>query len=303
VNNYLGSFKRLLRLDKIRNRKISRRMKTETKISLAALIVAIVSMLLSQFPPLHTYLQEPKIEIIPAKEISITHQWGHLQLVHYIQARNVGDRTGEIYKIGYFMKSEDSKYRQRFEANFIGMMPGSGGMSSPTVPFGTITLRPNEVWDNVVISFTPASLADQPKAMELAYKINAWSQRQPAGSTDGKPQSSQASQTEDGSIQEARRLVEENLQSFAPGKYRILMMVWFDESPNPSINKLYEFTILEHHMLTLKSVFDDMIELIKQGPTYIPKKPVYANVAITEIKEANRISKTYEDYLSQEAIP
>src|SRR5207302_5125933 len=66
----------------------------ERRLSLSALAVSFVALILSQFHPLYTYLDKPKLIVSVSQNAQVYHGFGNLGFNVFVQLRNQGKVVG-----------------------------------------------------------------------------------------------------------------------------------------------------------------------------------------------------------------
>ena len=72
-------------------------------------LLSILAILLSQFPPIYSFFQKPKIEIrSDLNQIAIFHNFGKLRMQNWIQLKNDGWASESITDIYLYLEKKDS---------------------------------------------------------------------------------------------------------------------------------------------------------------------------------------------------
>jgi hypothetical protein len=132
-------------------------------------LVALVAIVLSQFPPLLPrllgLLRAPKLVIAAGDDIGITHYLGRIYFMLFIQIENAGVGTVSVIRLDTILRLVDqdtgntTRWMKRFPVtSYIDDIPGG---SNRSLILGSIPLSPGDVWQHAVKCVAASSEAER----------------------------------------------------------------------------------------------------------------------------------------------
>jgi len=225
----------------------------DRRLSLSALGVSLTALILSQFHPLYTYLDKPKMSASIASNAIIYHGFGNLGMNLFVQIRNQGKAAGTVTRVELFLERiGDTNYRRRLPGQSYFVKPStlSPGQSAVQVPMSYIPVAPDGSWENFINFYAAIPKEAQNRISELGPAIQVQIQGQFVQNPPARTQ-----YRVDLALQsELDSFVAKNLAGFSVGDYYLLVMFWDDKSEKPAISQLFGFSVYEADMKSLASI-------------------------------------------------
>lgn len=213
-----------------------------------AVVVATISVLLSQMPPIHQILKGAKLDLEIHNRISITHKIGNPNLQIYLLLSNVGGKRVKVIGINAVISRNESHKIVLPAQNFYPKK-----IDQDAVIFTRFNLDPKEEWEHTTI-FLKYFDRDEEKAylkmendLRADYKIHK--------------EKSKISDDNLEMYEHPKKLVApvfefyEQKYFWKAGEYTMSINVITD-NPSTNITKIYRFTVFESHEEMLNSVKD-----------------------------------------------
>ena len=270
----------------------------EKKISAISLIAAVVAVVLSQFRPLYTYLDKPKLTSTVAPMLQIYHQWGFISVTPFLQFKNSGNASGTISRIELLLeKKDDPRFHLRLQALSYFLKPStvSTGQIVTSVPFADIQLGPGETWEAYVTLGLIPPKAEQVKIadfkLQIYQQIQATLAKRPFTPFDSAPK-----KIDERLFGRVRGLVDRNMSGFGVGEYNLLLVFEDDLSKVLFITKCYNISVYEADMKFLSEITNQY----KMGAgVYFPSQSQLAQgfyTPLIEISDETVKSKMQENF-------
>jgi hypothetical protein len=215
----------------------------ESRIAILALAASMLAIVLSQFHPLYTYLDRPRIAA-GVSAAQFTHIFGSPQLYLFVQLRNEGRAAGTITRLdAYLQSADDDHLRLKMPSQSYFTIPTTTvvGQGPPPVPWAAVTLTPDLTWNNFVWLYNEPSDADRQKVAAFAQRAQ---QEMLSRATPSQGRIS------DALFSDIKTFVDHNLLPVRPGKYDLLLLV-YDEKSRPLVTKGFSFVLTQQDMNTL----------------------------------------------------
>jgi hypothetical protein len=232
----------------------------ERKLATLSLVISLLAVVLSQFHPLYTFLDKPKLAGAVNPEIMVTHSWGGISLNLYLRLANTGRATGTVNRVEMFLeKAEPTSYRKRLPVNWYVSTPATlaPGETQTQLPFGPHDIAPDGRWENFVIAFEPFAKDQQNHitnlVQEMQKQLNA---QMHAPHPDKTLYPAEPFHVDDKLFDEISRFVHKNLAGFGLGEYNLLVMFWDDKSEKPFSVSCYSFSVFEADVQSMENVVD-----------------------------------------------
>jgi hypothetical protein len=213
-----------------------------------AVIVASISVLLSQIPPIHEIIKGAKLDLEIYHRITITHKIGNPILQVYLLLSNVGGQTVKVVGINAIISRSESD-----EINLPAQTYYQKKDDQNTVIFTRFNLDPNKGWEHST-NFLKFFDRDDEKAyqkmendLHADYRIHKENSKTSGDNTE--------------IYEHPKKLVEPVFQFYTKnyfwkaGEYSMSINIITDNQ-SVNITKNYRFTIFESHEETLNLIKD-----------------------------------------------
>ncbi|MCL5266865.1 MAG: hypothetical protein M1469_02030 [Bacteroidetes bacterium] len=214
--------------------------------TIVAVVVSVLALVLSQFPPLHTYFSKPGIVItLPSRPV-ISHRFGYLFAYCFVQAFNQGDAPGRIEKIRLYIAKKDSTGpKQVLTATSIRDYSNAREGGRPLdLPLGEVTIQPGENWQAQLV-FTP-TMSTKEEEEVARFQDEIFSQIR----LSGKPNI-----IDRDLYKEVLDYSLGHLKGFTTGDYYMLMIVTQADRRN-DVLLLYGFSVYDFDIKQLKHIIE-----------------------------------------------
>ena len=257
---------------------------SDVKISVAALLASLIAIVLSQFHPLYTYLDTPKLDA-EISGIQFYQAWGRVGFSAFLQLWNDGRASGPVSQVDVFIErdSESAHPLHLHVQTYYPIPPSiSMGQIATQVPWSHVILLPDASWNFWVNCFTQPSDQDQSAIDDLTAEMQTQLSTRPAGST-----------VDQGLFDRISAFARKNLGDFADGRYFAMVVVW-GKTREAIIVKAYAFSV----PTTYVRLFSAGIEQFRTGagillPPQIPQGPV---ISLSPIRDQNVVGKLRKDF-------
>ena len=223
--------------------------------------LAMIAVVLSQFPPIPSYFALPKLNLTAHRNLQVRHYLGDLVLTPFLQISNSGNAQGTFAKIELVLTKQDSpSFRKKLLAQFHYLMPTTVAINqTPTrIPFGQVSVSPGETWQTYIDFFEPPNTAWQLRAKNIQARVGGEIQNKLAN----RPLSdSGLVEISNKLFDEIKILTKERLSSVEIGEYRLYLKIFGDSNSEPAVQKCYSFTVFEGHL----GQFDAITERYRFG--------------------------------------
>lgn len=213
-------------------------------LALISLVVSLAAVLLSQFRPLYTWLDQPEIDFTLPRRLQVDHYFGHWRLATFCQIRNVGRATGRILKVEA-MLTQPSKtdYRYYLIADYYtDPDPGAPGRGR-TLPVNNVMLRPDETWQKRITFQPPNIQPDENKIIAMRREILAGNPATGASLTSS---------------------VVQNGKQIEPGEYLLFVVLSQDRTPLRKLTHAFKFRLNSDHVDALHADMSAIVDRITQ---------------------------------------
>jgi hypothetical protein len=267
-------------------------MKSELKIAIAAFAASLVAIILSQFHPLYTYLDKPRLAA-ELSRLEFYQAWGKIGVGAFVELSNDGRAAGRISRIDVFIEREhDALHSIKLEVqNYYPIPPNiSIGSVATQVPWSPVTLAPDGNWDYWVNCYATPNDTD----MALIDELTAETQRQiaiPAGA----PVAGAAPRViDDALFQRISTFANTNLAGFSGGAYFAVVEFWTEKPEASLMLKAYSFSVPSSY----ERLFSTGIAQFKYGtgilfPSQLPQGPVVSLVPVSDQITIDALKKDF----------
>jgi hypothetical protein len=215
--------------------------------------VSVVAVVLSQLPPLRTFVSSAKLDVDLNRNLQVRHIVGDIDLLPYVQISNSGSAPGVIGTIEIIITRKDTpSFKKVLTAQSYFLKPTSVGLNqTPTaIPFGRIAVPPHETWDTYAEFFETPSSA---RRIEMArMQSNVSLQIQDALKAISPPNTKLA-EISDELFTELSSNANARLKDFTIGEYILRARVLSTESQLLT-EKCYTFAVYEGHISQLNAI-------------------------------------------------
>ena len=272
----------------------------DKRLSLISLVASLLAIVLSQFHPLYTFIDKPKLAGSVNPEFTVAHYLGNLNLTLYLHLTNTGRATGTVSRVETFLeKADNTGYRKRMPVQQYFTLPTAlnYGESPTQFPFGPRDLVPDGRWESYVVASELFSKDLQNQANAIVRKtqesitaISALAVK-PAGTGPYVPTS-----VDSDTYAEITRFVHKNLGGFGLGEYNLLVLFWDEKSEKPFSVQCYAFSVFEGDVEALENITREY----KTGggliyPFRDPNSTVFGST-LRPVKDDRTIERMLKDY-------
>jgi len=220
-----------------------------------SLVVAVIALVLSQFPPIPSYFASPHISFT-AKGLHIKHSLGLLSLTPYLHINNSGKARSTISKIELILaKQNHLSFRRTLFAQFYYLEPSTLALNqAPTpIPFSNIAIPSGETWGAYVDFHKSLSNAEKIQFADISEKVNEEIQ---AGFSNKPPSVKELVKISDDLFGKIKSISDEQLESFQVGQYTLRFNLFDDSNSEIVAKKCYSFAVFEHHLNIIRTITD-----------------------------------------------
>jgi hypothetical protein len=256
---------------------------------LIAIIISLSAVVLSQFRPVYTYFDKPKIDM-NVGILSISHWGGILFLSSDITFNNEGTARGSVNKINLFVESAgDGKFKTIFKAFSYYMKPSSMGANDvPTsMAFNPFMVDENKSWDYYVNFGEKSDMKKQQMHDLIIGEAQQYLQTHKITDNDSMPNDL---------FNNIQKFSRENLKRVHSGTYYLLVQAWDDTLKNPTNLKLYTF-----ELDSMRINFLDIITNSYKAWYGFSKLSKFVQTDITNIADKTKLDAVLEDYKKYES--
>ncbi|GAA5218329.1 hypothetical protein ACFSJ3_15740 [Corallincola platygyrae] len=239
--------------------------------------VAVMAVVLSQFPPIHKLFDDAELKIEVAQNLYATEQLGHVVLQPTVTIHNQGEVSGIIDRITLDLTRHSDEESMNFTVHSFYPPEAPLDPLAPPValPFHSIHVKPNDSWTAMTIaSKRLPNQEDMNLISELANKMKL----EIGAFNPDQPDFHEVSQE---LFEEVSEISWKNLEFFTPGEYSVTLTA--RDSDGNSVHKSnYTFLIDDWHM----DQFGRSIEKYRYGESIVrPPAESYAIVISLKTKE------------------
>lgn len=213
-----------------------------------AVVVASISVLLSQIPPIHEIFKGAKLDLDIYSRVSITHKVGNPNLQIYLLLSNVGGRRVKETNINVVISTSEDHEIELPAQNFY-----KNQNDEVTLIFTKFNLEPKEEWSHSVNFYRLYDRDDEKQYLKMENDLSTDYKLYKEKSKDN----NESNETYEHPINLVQPVFEffERKHFWKVGEYKMSIRVSTDfESAN--ITKNYRFTIFESHEETLNLIKD-----------------------------------------------
>lgn len=213
-----------------------------------AVVVASISVLLSQIPPIHEILKGAKLDLDIYNKVSITHKIGNPNLQIYLLLTNVGGRRVKVTGINAVISSSEDREINLPAQNFY-----KNQNDKDTLIFTKLNLEPKEEWAHSINFLRFFDRNDEKQYLKMENDLYTDFKLYKEKTKDA----NENNETYEHPINLVEPVFEffEKKHFWKAGEYKMSIHISTDfESAN--ITKNYRFTIFESHEETLNSIKD-----------------------------------------------
>jgi hypothetical protein len=273
----------------------------ERRLSFISLIVSLLAVVLSQFHPLYTFLDKPKLGGSVNPDFSITHQYGSLSLTLYLHLTNNGRATGTVTRVETLIeKADDSGYRKRMpvQTYFTPLPTYTVGEAQNPLPFGARDIVPDARWENYVNAYEMPTKDEQTHMNSLIMQVQKQLNDQIRAPHSDKPNyfPNEPYRIDDKLYDELTSTVRKNLGGFGMGEYTLLLMLWDDKAEKPFSVSCYSFSVFEADIQILEGI----VEQYRTGNGVIyplnAQLPMGFGSTLRPVKDQGTIDRMLRDF-------
>ncbi|MBN8707224.1 MAG: hypothetical protein J0L62_15235 [Bacteroidetes bacterium] len=234
-------------------------MENQKALNYLAIILSILAIIFtqSQFRPLYSYLDKPKIEVsVDVNRMQLFHNYGHICLNQCVQVRNTGNASETVSIIYYYLEKLNEKSFQKLLTIQTTINFDHNINNQPIqYPVFDLYLIPTDFFNNNVMVYESLSKEKQGVISVLNDDIyNDIKRKKNSEYEDGLPV-----QVTDDLQTRVRVLVKRNMEGFTIGEY-ILLVFACDKNNEPiQPDKYYSFTVYESDIKKLNDITEDYI--------------------------------------------
>lgn len=224
-----------------------------------SLAVSVVAVILSQLPPLRTFISSAELDIDLNRNLQIRHIVGDIDLLPYVQISNSGSAPGVIGTIELVVTRKDTpSFKKVLTAQSYFLKPTSVGLNqTPTaIPFGRIAVPPHETWDTYAEFFETPSSARRIEIARMQSKVSE--QIQDAIKMISPPNSKLAEISPE-LFSELSSNANARLKDFSIGEYILRARVLSTEVSQVLAEKCYTFAVYEGHISQLNAITEQYV--------------------------------------------
>lgn len=230
-----------------------------------SLMVAVVAVLLSQFPPIYTLFYSPEIEIGEASTVYSYHKFGLVNFVKKVSINNDGNEWTRIKKVGVLIIDSNGKVVASLPAKSFQTGNDSFGKAIWGM-VGELALEPHKNWNKLVtfhenlnekeymsLFFTKLKIDEEIKDWEDMMKEKGYSLLEPKeGDPDFK--------LSDDLFVNVKSICETKLNWFKPGKYKFVEYVCYGKANEIKYDYVaYGFEINDIHITEFIRIINEHI--------------------------------------------
>lgn len=216
--------------------------------------VSITAIVLSQLPPLRTFISSPELSISLNKTLQVRHIVGDLDFLPYVQVSNTGGAPGVIGTIELIITRRDTPtFKKVLTAQSYFLKPASVGLNQmPTaIPFGRIAVPPRETWDTYAEFFETPSSARRIEMARMQSDVSK--QVQDALRAMPQPNTKLAEISQD-LFMDLSSNANARLKDFSIGEYMLMARVLPIEGTHALAEQCYTFAVYEGHISQLNAI-------------------------------------------------
>ncbi|MDF2156125.1 hypothetical protein [Vibrio sp. CAU 1672] len=230
------------------------------KIDFLSLLVAIVAIALSQFPPAHEWFDKEDFDIAESKFIQVqVNPFIGMTNVVPVSITNVGERYGRIKAIEMYISDSSGNITYQSEASSY-LLPSLGSFEQPRwKPFTEVSLQVGENWSNSVAFSSRMAKVDEFELWDLNERIEQekyeWSSDMRAKGIDVDSLEFEGPnfQVSDELFVEITKVIKRKISWFSVGKYDVALVF---SSSSGQIIETYELNISRTNMSQIVKTMD-----------------------------------------------
>ncbi|MBW1745424.1 MAG: hypothetical protein JRJ25_03535 [Deltaproteobacteria bacterium] len=219
--------------------------------SIWSALLAALAILLTQLPPISSWLPKPKLEIIHADKVGINNNIGIIGFNLPIELDNKGNVPLDVTKIYFEVIAPNGTQKTYIAESYA--KPSTGGAPSINLPITSINLNENELWSEFV--YFTANL--DPTAEQELSNIRLSISKDIYNDIDNKRRVGDYSRGEaqSSNVETAKDFFDKKFD-LNKGEYKTKLSVQTSQAELPFIIHS-EFTVYEFHIETIKAQVDD----------------------------------------------
>lgn len=211
--------------------------------------IATIALVLSQLPPIPSYFALSELNLTVNRNLQVRQYLGDLVLTPFLQIRNSGKVRGTVSKIELVLTKQDSpSFRRNLLAQAYYLKPETISLSqTPTaIPFGYITVPPNEAWEAYIEFYEQPSAARRLETADIRGRVTTEIQE---SFTDN-----ELAEISNELFDEIEIHTNERLSSFEIGEYRLHLKLFGESNSEPAAQGCYSLTVFEKHLNLLDGI-------------------------------------------------
>ena len=224
-----------------------------------SIIVATIALVLSQFPPIISYLDEPEFELIAYKNVHIRHHFGEISLAPFIQIENSGNARGKISKLELILtNTAGDSFKKKLIAQQYYPKPGAVApyQLSPTIPFGHISIQSKETWEAYVDFFVTPDIPKRDKVVDFEERMISEIQSKEQGVSPNFKFDYSEPKISDELFDEIKAFTDQKISSFVIGVYTLHLKLYDEGNTDVVAQKCYSLSVHGGQLKLLNKITD-----------------------------------------------
>ncbi len=213
--------------------------------------LSIVSLALSQLPPIKTWFSAPHVSAEVASRTGVFNAFGAVGYQLYVSLRNDGNRAASVTGLRLRVKRPDGQELLVPAEAYMRFVGGQGG--SQVFPVTSIGMPSGGTWTETVMFRRPLTPEEDSRAGRLKVNI-AQSIFEGQQRGDGRHNPNGWAVADAALVREAELLFQKTELSI--GSYELALMA--DVNGRESVLKRLSLVIYDYHLLTLSSQMSDL---------------------------------------------
>jgi hypothetical protein len=213
-----------------------------TKIAIWAIVISIISFIMSAFITFRPFFYKEKIVIEAANELSITEDWGNLNFYQYFEIRNNGKKQGVITSIDGLIVSKDG---QNFDRKIFAGYYGYNNY----YPIIDMSINPDERMEYYFQLFSERSKEDKDSmTYYLSKRSDEIEKKEKDSKWDYTPK-----EVDSTTYAGIRNFVLKRYEDFKEGKYQYVVAFKKNNEKEPFYIQCYDFVIYKSDLQVLEN--------------------------------------------------
>ena len=233
--------------------------------SLRSLLVAGAAVILSQLPPISTWLPSPNLTVYVSDRMGVNNAIGVIGFNINVQLNNTGNTDIQVKRMELVLRDSAGVVTNKPALNYFNPLTAT---SNPVaLPINTINVPKTSNWSQAVFFNRPIGTSDEAEFLRVRQVVMGSILEQQMAIDQSFEIPSLYTEAEPSFVQQALDFFD-TMFDLQQGQYKATLSVFIEDQEEP-FTQSFSFTIFPHHIQMLRSQTEDY----KFGSGILPNRP------------------------------